>query len=93
MRLLAGAHFRARACIYFAGIAKIRDYSQSIVCEDLKATFLEKTLDIRGLTDLDLVPLQFREIFMQVLLADFATVFIMDRVLDFLLGSAKLRQH
>ena len=30
---------------------------------------------------------------MQVLLADFVTVFVMDRVLDFLLGSAKLRQH
>ncbi|XP_073242423.1 endoplasmic reticulum transmembrane helix translocase-like [Porites lutea] len=38
-------------------------------------------------------PPKFREIFMQVLLADFVTVFVMDRVLDFLLGSAKLRQH
>ena len=28
-RLLAGAHFRARARVYFAGNAKIRDYSQS----------------------------------------------------------------
>ena len=27
--LLAGAHVRARARVYFAGIAKIRDYSQS----------------------------------------------------------------
>lgn len=30
---------------------------------------------------------------MQVLLADFVTVYVLDRILDFLLGSAKLRQH
>lgn len=38
-------------------------------------------------------PPKFRETFMHVLLADFVAVFILDRILDFLLGSAKLRQH
>ncbi|XP_068689455.1 endoplasmic reticulum transmembrane helix translocase-like [Montipora foliosa] len=38
-------------------------------------------------------PPKFRETFIQVLLADFAVVFVMDRILDFLFGSARLRQH
>ena len=37
-RLLAGAHFRARACISQVGIAKIRDYSQSIVGVEMPGT-------------------------------------------------------
>ena len=37
-RLLAGAHFRARACISPAGIAKIRDYSQSVVGVEMPGT-------------------------------------------------------
>ncbi|XP_067057939.1 endoplasmic reticulum transmembrane helix translocase-like isoform X1 [Acropora muricata] len=38
-------------------------------------------------------PPKFRETFIQVLLADFAIVFVIDRILDFFLGSANLRKH
>ncbi|XP_027037103.1 manganese-transporting ATPase 13A1-like [Pocillopora damicornis] len=38
-------------------------------------------------------PPKFRETFMHVLLADFVAVFVLDRILNYLLGSAKLRQH
>ena len=39
------------------------------------------------------VSFQFRETFIQVLFADFVGVFLLDRILDFLLGSAKLRKR